>query len=198
MELVQYQYLEVNLIGIAMLLVIWVHMLGMGRDIRQEGQRGFSRMLWSVVAILASDSLVFLLRGNNTPESMLATHWACMVYFILHTYFGYLWMQYCFKRLYPESHLGKKARMLLLIPCLVSTALVLSSPWTGWIYALAPENRYARGPLIWVIVVASCLYWVLSTALVVRELLLQRRIREREIYETLLVFPIPTLLGNVL
>ena len=123
MELVQYQYLEVNLIGIAMLLVIWVHMLGMGRDIRQEGQRGFSRMLWSVVAILASDSLVFLLRGNNTPESMLATHWACMVYFILHTYFGYLWMQYCFKRLYPESHLGKKARMLLLIPCLVSTAL---------------------------------------------------------------------------
>ena len=83
------------------------------------------------------------------------------------------------------------------IPMLLATLLVLSSPWTGWIYTLGPNCEYARGPMLWTIIVLSYSYWVVSLTMVVGELLHPTRIREHSVCWSLLVFPLPTLVGNI-
>lgn len=197
-DLIMAQYIEINFIGIIVLLTMLFYIIGMRQNAARGDQRYFVKLLICNVAILLSDIAIYLMRGHGSLESIAINHLICSLYFILHSYFGYLWMRYSIKKLYPEFDPGCKLKALLILPGFINTLIILSSPWTNWVYSLTSANRYVRGTHIWMSISISYLYWVMSAALVAWEMLAQRRIREQTVYTTLLIFPIPTLIGNLL
>lgn len=197
MNLIMAQYIEINAIGIVMLLTMLFYIVRMHPDDDGCSQMFFIKLLECNVAILLSDILIYLMRWHNAPVFMVMNHGACMVYFLLHSYFGYLWLGYTVKRLYPEYEPGKKIKAIILLPFILSSIFVIASPWTKWVYILTSQNRYMRGPYMWGDVALSYLYWAVSAGLVLYEMLKQRRNREEALYATLLFFPIPTLIGNL-
>lgn len=197
-NLVMTQYIEINLIGVIVLLTMLFYIIGMRQSAERDDQRNFVKLLICNVAILVSDIAIYLMRGHGSLGLIAINHLVCSLYFILHSYFGYLWIRYSIKKLYPEFEPGCKLKALLILPGLMNMLMILSSPWTNWIYSLTSTNQYMRGTYIWAAILISYLYWVMSAVLVVWEMLAQKRIREQTVYTTLLIFPIPTLIGNLL
>ncbi len=198
MELVMAQYLEINLLGIVVLLTMLFHMASTHQDITQGDQKYFTGLLICNVVILAADSGIYLMRGHTAPGMVAANHVICILYFLGHSFFAYLWLWYSIKKLYPEYEPGRKMKQLLFLPCLASCLIILFSPWTRWIYSVNSQNQYQRGSFLWIPIAISYGYWVVSAVLAIKELVQQKRIREQSVYTTLLFFPVPTLIGNIL
>lgn len=197
MDLLMTQYIEVNTIGIVMLLAMLFYIIGTHQEYDAKGQKYFIKLLICNIALLFSDILIYLMRGHNSPILIILNNIVCVIYFLLHSYFGYSWFQYSVIKLFPEYKLTKKIKLISVLPCLISSIFVLISPITKWVYFVTQENRYMRGSFIWIPVFISYLYWIISAILVIYERFNPRMIREDEVYKTLLIFPIPTLIGNL-
>ncbi len=198
MNLVMTQYIEVNLIGIAILVIMLFYSIYKHRYLGQNGQKFFAGMLICNMIILLSDIMIYLMRGRSSAVLLSVNHVVCILYFAMHAYFGYLWFRYSMEKLYPEYRPAKALRALLLVPCLLSIALAVASPWTKWVYHLTSGNMYMRGPHLGTMSILAYLYWIASAVFVIKEMISPQRIREKSEYITLLVFPIPTLIGNML
>lgn len=192
------QYIEVNTIGLVMLATMWIYVVGTHRVKETRERQIFIRMLVCNAIILLADIGIYLLRGHAAPHWMIATHLLCVTFFLMHGCFGYFWMQYSVQRLYPDYQLKKWMQALLFLPCAISGILVVLSPWTGWAYEISAENRYHRGRYMWVVMVLACLYWVASAILTLVEKRSPKQIREAMVYRALLIFPLPTFIGNLL
>lgn len=94
MDLTKMQYLEVNSIGIVVLLVMFFYIVIIQRDTAQEDQRLFLKILWANATILMVDFFKMLLRGHEGPWQVAANHFMCITFFVLQLYFGYLWFLY--------------------------------------------------------------------------------------------------------
>ena len=197
-DLVMTQYIEVNVIGIIILLTMLFYIVRMHQDSEGGDQSFFVKMLICNAVILFSDISIYLMRGHNSSILVIINNFVCIIYFLLHGYFGYLWMRYCIKKLYPEFEPGRKLKALFMFPCIICTILIVASPWTKWIYYLTDKNRYMRGSYMWIVVILSYLYWAISVILILKEMVQRTRIREESFYETLLIFPIPTFIGNTI
>lgn len=198
MDLVKTQYIQINLIGIVMLLIMLFYILGVYNTSERSDQKFFAKLLICNVIILLSDILIYLMRWHSSGILILANNLVCIIYFIMHSYFGYLWLRYSIKKLYPEYEPTRNIQVLFMIPLIVSSIIIVTSPWTKWVYYLTSENRYMRGDYLGLVIILSYLYWIASAILTISEIIQQKRIREQEIYITLLVFPFPTLIGNIL
>jgi diguanylate cyclase (GGDEF)-like protein len=194
MQLTMYEYIEVNLVGVVLLLTMLLYARGRRLGIEQ---RDFRRMLLCNMLILLADNGIYLLRGHSAPGLIALNHLVCIAYFSLNGLFCYNWVRYVLARLYPRYRLGRRTFWLLL-PALASAAFVASSPLTGWAYTIDSGNEYHRGPLLLVLFLAAIVYWLFSTALVLREYLYPTRSREKAEYRTLFAFPLPMLIGNLL
>lgn len=198
MSLTMTEYIEVNLIGIIMLLTMMLY-TGRRWDWKQWDESGtFIIMAASNTIILFADIVIYLLRGHGSPEMMTLTHIACVVYFFLGGVFCYEWVRYVFKRLYPLRQATKREHWILQVPVAVNSLVILASPATGWIYSLSDTNVYHRGPLIWLPFIIGMFYWIFSTAIILGEYRHSTQSREPGVYRTLFAFPLFFITGNLL
>lgn len=192
------QYLEIDAIGIVILLPMLFFIVGIQRDTVRRDQRYFVRLLVCNAWILLADGISYLVQGTPSLEACLFNYAACTIFFLLHAVFGYLWMQYALAKLYPDYVPSEAMLALQRLPMILGGVLALATPWTGWLYTLTEENLYIRGPWLWTTTVLTCVYWGISTVLSLRELRHPTCVREGAVCLILLTFPIPTLLGNLL
>ena len=198
MQLAMYEYLEVNLIGVALLLTMFLY----GR--RERGshpgpeQKYFTGMIALNAMILLADNAIYLFRGHAAPELIAANHGVCVAYFAMQVWFCYCWELYAILRIDPRRRFNRAERGLLLLPALACSLLAAASPATGWLYSLSATNTYRRGPLMFLISGAAILYWGASSAFVLRERLHPSRGREAREYRALLLSPLPSLAGTAL
>lgn len=186
MDFIMIQYIEVSAIGIIILLTMLFYIIGIQRDTVRKDQNFFVRMLICNILILISDVTIYLVRWHTRYILIIANHLACILYFVLHAYFGYLWLRYTIVKLYPEYEPSRKEKILWLLPVTMNGLLAVVSPWTKWIYDLTEQNRYVRGNFMWVSITLSCLYWVASAILTIKERIHPKLIREQSVYWTLL------------
>jgi len=198
MHLDMYEYIEVNLVGVAMLFTMLFYIRKRHSNIRGEEKPFFTRMLILNALILLADNCIYLMRGHGAEPLIILNHGICMAYFIMTGWFCYYWICYAMARLYPGERLTFIKRLLLVLPAAVSTAVIAVTPWTGWIYILSADNVYHRGPLMGIAFGTAIIYWIVSTVIVVREGTNPRRSRNSGEYWTLLIFPIPLVIGNIL
>jgi len=197
MSLVMCEYIEVNLVGVVLLLTMLFYTCFK----QHRGQAGeeayFVRMLVLNALILLMDIAIYLLRGHRAPWLILLNHAVCIAYFSLNCWFCYNWVRYVLVRLYPRWHPGL-ARLWLLLPAAAGTLFSALSCLTGWVYTISADNVYHRGPYIGGLFLAPILYWIFASVLILLEHRHPIRSREPSEYWTLFVFPLPLLLGNVL
>ena len=198
MDLTKMQYLEVNSIGIVMLLVVFFYIVIIQRDTAQEDQRLFLKMLWINATILMVDLFSVLLQGHEGLWPVAANHFMCITFFVLQLYFGYLWFLYVMKKLYPDKTMSCKQRVALALPCFLGTVLIVLSVYTKWIYAIEAGNYYQRGPYLWVLMVICYSYWMAGAIVAFCEAVKPKQIRETILYGMLIFFPLPTLIGALL
>lgn len=198
MDIVKLQYVQIDLIGIVLILIMLFYTIFGAQYFGRKEQRIFIRLLICNMVILICDITSYMINGYNQPYHVVTSHIACIIYFILHSYFGYLWMMYSIYTLYPEFIINNKQKTLILIPCFIAAFLVVTSPWTHMIYSLNENNIYARGEYLWIVVCIPYLYWLISAILIFKEIFKPSKIREASVYFTLVVFPIPTYIGNVI
>lgn len=198
MKLIMAQYIEINLIGIIILLTVAFYVVCIQHDISNNDQCYFVKMLFCNMVILISDIFIYLLRWHASVGLVITNHLFCILFFILHTYFGYLWLNYSIIKLFPDFQPNKKIKIFMLLPIILNSLFVISSPWTKFVYSLTVQNRYIRGSFMWITMVFSMSYWISSTLLTFYEMLKTQRVRERSTYIALLFFPIPTLIGNII
>lgn len=192
------QYIEVNTIALVMLVTMWYYVVGTHRVNETKKRQIFIKMLVTNGVILLSDIGIYLLRGRSASHWILITHVLCVVFFLMHGCFGYFWMQYSLQCLCPDYQPSKQLTVLLWAPQVLSSAIIIASPWTGWVYQISEENRYHRGPYMWVVMTLACVYWAASVVLTVAEKINPKQIREASVYCALLIFPLPTFIGNLL
>lgn len=86
---------------------------------------------------------------------------------------------FCFFRYTVEKirfrPLGKRRGFVLsALPELLSATLIVSSPFTGWIFTLSQENLIVHGPLYPVMLVSSSLYLIFVALIAIRNLIRAR------------------------
>lgn len=99
MDLVMIQYIEVNMIGITILLIMLFYILGT-HGVGRGAHKFFVKLLICNVITLLSDVGIYFMRGNNLPALVAINHFFCIIYFISHACFGYLWVMYTIKKLF--------------------------------------------------------------------------------------------------
>lgn len=195
MPLETVEYLEINLIGIAILTVMYIY--SQKRFAVEQKQKSFLRMLILNIVILAADCGVRLFREYHSEELVWIRHGFCMVYFFLQGWFCYEWTEYVCICLFPRCRIAWRERLILLLPMIINSVFVFSSPKTGWVYRLSENGIYSRGPFVLVPYLTAVLYWIFSIKTTWDEYQHPSRQRRESEYITLLIFPVFTVIGNV-
>lgn len=197
MDLIKSQYIEINALGIIILLIMLIHDFRLHVNFKGKSENYFYKMLITNIFLLSADVFIYLLRGHYTYFLFIINNFITSVYFILHLFFGYYWMRYCMRKLYPERPSTKKKTILMSIPIMIGTALIITSPYSHLIFYFNENNRYIRGTFIASVTLLSMVYWIASASLVTYEQVKKKRIRENSLYFTLQIFPLPTLIGTL-
>jgi diguanylate cyclase (GGDEF)-like protein len=198
MQIEMLEYVEINLIGIILLLTILLSFRKMRSLEQREEQTYFVNMLVLNALILFADNSIYFLRGHSAPGLVFLNHIFCIAYFSMHAWFCYSWVRYVILRLDPRHRDTMPEKILLFAPAVINTACTLLTPFTGWVYTISADNRYHRGSMVWLSFLMSAFYLVFSTVFVLREYRHPSRGREKDEYWTLLVFPIFIAVGNIL
>lgn len=198
LSLIRAQYIEINLIGIAILCFMYFFLIRLKHSSNHISGKYFFKMLICNIIILAADTFMFVMRWFSSPVHIVLNHIACVLFFVLNVHFIYYWLLYTYYRLYPNRTITGKQNMILLIPSLLNLVMTVSSPWTGIIYQLTDTNQYVRGDYLYFSTALSMIYWFASIAIVIRERIHPIVIRERNLYLTLLLAPLPTFLGDLI
>lgn len=196
MSLVMMEYLEVNMIGVIILLIMLLYERKR-HDRENRDQAHFIRMLIMNALILLADNGIYLMRNHAGAVNLILNHVFCVTFFGLHAWFCREWTYYVLERLYPRRQLSRLESVLLLIPALLATAAVVLTPLTGWIYTLSAQNVYHRGPMILLTFIASIFYWGFSTVITIREWSHPSAHRDAGEYRTMLIYPALILIGNI-
>ena len=161
-------------------------------------QKYFLVMLAINALILLLDNGIYLLRGHHSFLLIILNHIVCCLYFLFHSWFCYFWIQYIIAKLYPRHRQSLTEKILLMMPSVIMSVIVFCSPVSGWIYYITGDNRYHRGPLLWLTFAAGLLYALVNTVIIVHEMIHPAMSREKETYMSLLLFPLPPIIGNIL
>jgi len=198
MQIEMLEYVEINLIGIILLLTILLSFRKMSSLEQREEQTYFVSMLVLNALILFADNSIYFLRGHGAPGLVFLNHIFCIAYFSMHGWFGYSWVRYVILRLNPRHRDTIPEKIFLFAPAAINTACTLLTPFTGWVYTISADNRYHRGSMVWLSFLMSAFYLIFSTLFVLREYRHPSRGREKDEYLTLLIFPIIIAAGNIL
>lgn len=196
MDITMAEYIEINFIGIVILLVMLIHMVAIQRLFNKGANKYFTMMLGCNIVILMSDTVIYFMRWHPSAICMFISNLMSIIFYGMAVLFGYLWLMYTLKRLYSKFSISLKTRFLLLTPCFLCWIVIISSPWTKLIFYFTEQNRYVRGNFMWLTMFVLVSYWMASFVITLREMKDPGYEREHNVYVTLLTFPIPAIIGN--
>jgi len=198
MRIAMYEYIEINLVGVVLLLTMLFYMHKTRDNEQNNENRYFKGMVIINALILLADNGIYLMRGHGTEQLIAYNHMICIAYFALHVWFCFCWVSYVLNRLYPSRLLSNVREWIIALPALAVSIFVAVTPLTGWVYTLTTDNVYHRGPLVWITFLGAAIYWVFSTVIIIHEMKHPVRSREKGDYWALLIFPLPIAAGYLI
>ena len=146
-------YLEINIVGVCLLLIIVSKQrLNIGSSTLQ---RQFNRLIYATVAMLIIDTSCWLLDGATFPNARIFKTAAETLYYVFNILIPYLWV------VYSEFDIGKDRKStyrrlwLLSIPMLLVFAFILVNLHTHSIFVIDENNVYHRNPGFYVFAVGA-------------------------------------------
>lgn len=198
MDLIKDQYIEIDIFGIVILAIMLIYNFKIHINLAEKSSNYFMKMIISNIIILTIDIIIYLLRGYSEDFLIFINNVITITYFILHLMFGYYWFRYCLQKLYGDISFSKFQLLLIKLPIYLGTTIILSSPYTHFVFYYDQENCYYRGSFLIAISLMSILYCFVSACIITYEQIKKRCIRENSVYFALQIFPIPTFIGNLI
>lgn len=116
------------------------------------------------------------------------------VFYCLQPLTSLVWFRYVREIVYHDRYLSMQRRLHYIVPALISIALAVSSPWTGWYFGFDENNFYHRGPLTILGIALMYLYIFAGYILVMAN----RNKLDRRNFLALLMFPVLPAIGGAL
>jgi diguanylate cyclase (GGDEF)-like protein len=153
----------------------------------------FTAML-AVAAVMLVVDVVSRFDGHPGTLYAAANQAGNFVMFLISPLLPSLWLFYiCCNMLLRDDKMRFWHRFLIVINVINAVMLVLTQ-FYGWYYTISPENIYSRGPLFWFPVAITAFLLVCAYGLMIR----CRQNVDKKRLISLLLFPIPTVVGSVL
>lgn len=159
--------------------------------------RLFLSILWTATGLFISDGAWILIEGLNFIGAKAIHNCLNLIYFTLTGTIGLLWLIYTDYKINQDEDRLKRRLKWYALPFGVLLVLILSSPWTGWIFSLSRDNIYHGGRChaMQMLIAFVYLFWAAILALVAVKRTEKRYLRSE--YLTLASFIILPLAGGI-
>jgi diguanylate cyclase (GGDEF)-like protein len=189
----------VNLIDINVLALVFLAFLFFDARKRIEKpkplqDRLYLNMAFILALLLIIDSLGRVFDGYNGEAYYLVNLVSNTILYILVPIAPSCWALYAIYQVFRDEKRLKTPKLILALICIANALLTVISLFTGWYFAIDGANVYHRGPLFW-------LHMSISFAIVMYPLVVLIRNKDRvdrKRFSTLMLFPVPTVIGGVL
>lgn len=180
-------YLEIDLIGLAILLVIYGYG-GLGNGLRAQ-QWAFHGLICSCAVFLLSDIASWLLEGSTAPLTRGLLVGSAFLYYVVSLLLCAQWLLYCHCHLTRQMP-DRRALLRFLLPWMAAVLLFLINLGTGWIYYYDAEGMYHRGSAYWLHPMIVVLFVVEAVVMILRGAPKENFVRRHDAY-ALLLFALP-------
>lgn len=196
----RFLYVQVNLFAIILLCVMLIGLHRRHGNRFLTDQRVFKWLLLSNLVTLLFDSATCLLDGQVFAGSHELAVAATFCYYAMNPVMGLLYLVYCEVKLGLEKEVICRRLPFYCVPFVLHLALVIGSLFHPLLFSLAPDNSYSRGSLFPLSMVLSyvLVFYAFLEILFHMKKEAKHSGRNCLFYRSLLLFPIPPLVGGVL
>lgn len=188
-------YTEINVIGIAILLMLLLNMKKSGKESITLDQKLFNLCMSANIFIFIFDSGMWLFNGNVDYISRLLNNMTTALYYISNPLICFIWLMYTDVKI-KESKSGLLKRLkYYIIPVVVNTAISIISIYTGWYYFIDTANNYHRGPLFPVMALISLFYLFYASGISFYDLIKNGWTDSKSLRMLLVFFPIAIIMS---
>ncbi len=179
-------YIELNLVCVLILLFL-AYRLNVNIDQRTSNLH-FRNTMLAVIVVLFLDIILQLIGGTEGAGMRIAIITVLLMYHIMTQVVGIIWLMYVLGRLQYKVKLGRRGKIIFLIPVALLIVLTIISIWTGWSFSLDANNDVIRGRLFPLQTLLCYFYFLVTLIFVIRSGVKARTKKRRRDTMLLLVF----------
>ena len=189
-------YIEISLVGIAILSVILFNQRGkIGSSLLK---RQFNRMVYATIAVLVIDAACWLIDGTVFPYARELNYFFETWYYIFNILMPFLWAVYSETALEGDAKKARAHIRILAVPMVAFMALLFFNLKYGMIFRIDAQNVYHRGDWFWLSVIFSFAYLGYASFRAMRKAIQYRWSCDGRQYYSMAVFIIPPAIGGIL
>jgi diguanylate cyclase (GGDEF)-like protein len=184
--------MTINTYSLVIILVFFLHSLrSTEKNLLQH--KLFMAMMIGTALMLIVD-IISRFDGHPGTLYVLANRVGNFTIFLLNPLLPSLWLLYVCCHLIRFGENIKRWSRLLIILNAFNVVLLVLSQFTGWYYVIDAGNIYSRGPLFLLPVAVTAAMLVSAYAMILRH---RHTVEQRRLL-SLLLFPVPTIVGMLL
>ncbi len=188
-------YIEINLLGLAILLLLFMSRNQFGTASLDE--RLFNWILiFAAVSILA-DTGMWVFDKTTYPGGRFLNIISSAVSFLALPASGFLWLLYSDYMLHRNMRTLKRRLYFYSIPVAICVLATVASCYTGWAFTVSQENVYGRGKLFMLVLILVLFYLVYASFLALKKARTAQSKAEKREYYLIAAFPIPPFVGTI-
>ncbi len=120
---------------------------------------------WIIVFVLLIEAYTIIIDGKNDPFSVLMANVLNSVLFAIGPILTLSWFYLIRSMFAPNVNIKRWVHVVLLLPQIISLVVVLTNPWTGYVFSVE-NGQYYRNELYPIVTIATYLYMVFSLIIV--------------------------------
>ena len=189
MELLHALYVEINAIGICLLLII---LYKQRQDVGSSTlQRQFNYLLYATIIMLVVDTACWVLDGATFPGARTLKITSETIYYLFNGIIPFFWVIYVEFAIGRDRNKTFRKIKLLSIPLLLLIALIIANLFTGVIFTLDENNVYHRNYGFYAFVVEAYTYLLYATIRALRAARRASWMEDKRRYYALAFFIVP-------
>lgn len=138
-------YVEINLLCVVMLCYIVAKVNEAG--LMSSHTLAYRRVAIVLIVTLAIDAIWGLVDGRPDIVSRAVATIVAVAYFTGSAAVAFSWVLFDETKMRGLNDVPRKVRVTLFMPVVAMLVLGTASVWTGWLFSIASDGTYARGPL---------------------------------------------------
>lgn len=187
-------FLEVNLICVIFLM--FLNHKTTSRKKSSVSDRLFTISVFCSVLLCITDAVMGVIDSKIFPGAILLNNLMNSTFFTCGTLTAFGWMLFVCTKV--SNKFSKRFAFLSSIPFILVMLLILSNPFTHFIFLIDENNTYIRGSLIYIQWISICYYLIYATVLSILATRKEYNRIVRKMYLSYCVFSIFPLIGFII
>lgn len=160
-------YAEINIICIITLLMLFFNSKSSKNG--SIDQKLFGALIISTISVLVFDACGWIINGVPGDGAHIFNITANSLYFLLETVTGFIWLLYCDYKINQDEIGMLRRASLYAIPLFINVISVIINLFNNWIFSVSADNLYVRGPLIYLHIICTYFYLLVSFVITLKK-----------------------------